>query len=96
MSTSNRQQADTGTKMIHIGAKTPPARIISKGISAAHGQNTYRGFVKILRSAENARNYTQCDSLLLGKECGAHTDAVHRGEEPDRPGRARGLDLNGW
>jgi Fe-S cluster assembly protein SufB len=67
-----RQQADTGTKMIHIGKDTS-STIISKGISAAHGQNTYRGLVKVLRSAENARNYTQCDSLLLGKDCGAHT-----------------------
>jgi len=69
---SKRQQADTGTKMIHIGKDTTSS-IISKGISAAHGQNTYRGLVKVMRSAENARNYTQCDSLLLGKECGAHT-----------------------
>ena len=67
-----RQQADTGTKMIHIGKDTS-STIISKGISAAQGQNTYRGLVKVLRSAENARNYTQCDSLLLGKDCGAHT-----------------------
>ncbi len=67
-----RQQADTGTKMIHIGADTK-STIISKGISAGHGQNTYRGLVKVLRSAEKARNYTQCDSLLLGKTCGAHT-----------------------
>jgi len=69
---SKHQQADTGTKMIHIGADTTSS-IISKGISASHGQNTYRGLVKMMRSAENARNYTQCDSLLLGKECGAHT-----------------------
>ena len=58
--------------MVHIGADTT-STIISKGISAGHGQNTYRGLVKVLRSAENARNYTQCDSLLLGKNCGAHT-----------------------
>jgi Fe-S cluster assembly protein SufB len=69
---SKRQQADTGSKMIHIGKDTTSS-IISKGISAFHGQNTYRGLVKVLRSAENARNYTQCDSLLLGKDCGAHT-----------------------
>jgi len=69
---AQRQQADTGTKMIHIGKDTTSS-IISKGISAAQGQNTYRGLVKMMRSAENARNYTQCDSLLLGKECGAHT-----------------------
>lgn len=70
--TNNYQQADTGTKMIHIGKNTR-STIISKGISAGHGQNAYRGLVKILGSAENARNYTQCDSLLMGKECGAHT-----------------------
>ena len=70
--TSKHQQADTGTTMIHIGADTTSS-IISKGISAAKGQNTYRGLVKMLRSAENARNYTQCDSLLIGKKCGAHT-----------------------
>jgi Fe-S cluster assembly protein SufB len=69
---SQRQQADTGTKMVHIGKDTT-STIISKGISAANGQNTYRGLVKVMRSAENARNYTQCDSLLLGKKCGAHT-----------------------
>ena len=68
----HRQQADTGTKMIHIGPDTR-STIISKGISAGHGQNAYRGLVKIERTAENARNYTQCDSLLLGSECGAHT-----------------------
>ncbi len=70
--TNNRQQADTGTKMIHIGKNTR-STIVSKGISAGHGQNTYRGMVKILKSAENARNYSQCDSLLLGDKCGAHT-----------------------
>ncbi len=69
---SKRQQADTGTKMVHIGADTT-STIISKGISAGHGQNTYRGLVKAMRSAENARNYTQCDSLLIGADCGAHT-----------------------
>ncbi|MGH9322995.1 MAG: Fe-S cluster assembly protein SufB, partial [Vicinamibacteria bacterium] len=66
------QQADTGTKMIHIGKNTR-STIVSKGISAGHGQNTYRGLVKILKSAENARNYSQCDSLLIGDQCGAHT-----------------------
>jgi len=66
------QQADTGTKMIHIGRNTR-STIVSKGISAGHGQNTYRGLVKILPSAEGARNYTQCDSLLMGDKCGAHT-----------------------
>ena len=70
--TNNRQQADTGTKMIHIGKNTR-STILSKGISAGHGQNTYRGLVKILKSATGARNHTQCDSLLLGSECGAHT-----------------------
>lgn len=70
--TNNYQQADTGTKMIHIGKNTK-STIISKGISAGHGQNTYRGLVKILPQAENARNYSQCDSLLIGTECGAHT-----------------------
>jgi Fe-S cluster assembly protein SufB len=70
--TNNRQQADTGTKMIHIGKNTK-SRIISKGISAGHGQNTYRGLVRVLPKAENARNYTQCDSLLIGDMSGAHT-----------------------
>ncbi len=70
--TNNCQQADTGTKMIHIGRNTR-STIISKGISAGRGQNAYRGLVKILPSAEGARNYTQCDSLLMGDRCGAHT-----------------------
>jgi Fe-S cluster assembly protein SufB len=70
--TNNYQQADTGTKMIHIGKNTK-STIVSKGISAGHGQNTYRGLVKILKGATNSRNYTQCDSLLLGDLCGAHT-----------------------
>ncbi|MEW6038848.1 MAG: Fe-S cluster assembly protein SufB [Pseudomonadota bacterium] len=70
--TNHRQQADTGTKMIHIGKNTK-STIISKGISAGRAQNSYRGLVKILKSAENARNYTQCDSLLIGDRCGAHT-----------------------
>lgn len=70
--TRNRQQADTGTKMIHLGKNTR-STIISKGISAGHSQNTYRGGVKILKGAENARNYSQCDSLLIGDKCGAHT-----------------------
>jgi len=69
---NNFQQADTGTKMIHIGKNTR-STIISKGISAGHGQNTYRGMVKILKGAAGARNYSQCDSLLLGDKCGAHT-----------------------
>ncbi|HTO87066.1 MAG TPA: Fe-S cluster assembly protein SufB [Thermoanaerobaculia bacterium] len=70
--TNNYQQADTGTKMIHVGKNTK-STIVSKGISAGHGQNTYRGMVKILGKADNARNYSQCDSLLLGDQCGAHT-----------------------
>ena len=70
--TNNRQQADTGTKMIHIGKNTK-STIVSKGISAGHGQNTYRGLVKILKNAEGARNYSQCDSLLMNEKCGAHT-----------------------
>src|SRR5680860_1742342 len=70
--TANHQQADTGSKMIHIGKNTS-STIVSKAISAGHGQNTYRGLVKVLRSARGARNYTQCDSLLLGSDCGAHT-----------------------
>ncbi|HMM76660.1 MAG TPA: Fe-S cluster assembly protein SufB [Gammaproteobacteria bacterium] len=70
--TNNRQQADTGTKMIHLGRNTR-STIVSKGISAGRGQNAYRGLVRIARSAEGARNYTQCDSLLMGDRCGAHT-----------------------
>ncbi len=69
---NNYQQADTGTKMIHIGKNTR-STIVSKGISAGHGQNTYRGLVKIQKGAVNARNYSQCDSLLLSDKCGAHT-----------------------
>jgi Fe-S cluster assembly protein SufB len=70
--TNNYQQADTGTKMIHLGRNTR-STIVSKGISAGRGQNTYRGAVKIGRNAQNARNYSQCDSLLIGDRCGAHT-----------------------
>ena len=70
--TNNYQQADTGTKMIHIGKNTR-STIVAKGISAGHGQNTYRGQVKIMKGAKGARNYTQCDSLLIGDNCGAHT-----------------------
>jgi Fe-S cluster assembly protein SufB len=69
---NNHQQADTGTKMIHIGRNTK-SNIVSKGISAGHGNNSYRGQVKVLPKAENARNYTQCDSMLVGNRCGAHT-----------------------
>src|SRR5213596_1064566 len=70
--TNHAQQADTGTKMIHLGKNTK-STIISKGIAAGHGQNTYRGLVKILKGASNARNYSQCDSMLIGDQCGAHT-----------------------
>lgn len=70
--TNNYQQADTGTKMIHIGKNTR-SRIVSKGISAGNSQNSYRGLVKIMKNAENARNFTQCDSMLLSNRCGAHT-----------------------
>ena len=70
--TNNYQQADTGTKMIHLGANTRSS-IISKGISAGHAQNTYRGLVSVMPGATGARNFTQCDSLLIGGNCGAHT-----------------------
>jgi Fe-S cluster assembly protein SufB len=70
--TNNHQQADTGTKMTHIGKNTKSI-IVSKGISAGKSQNSYRGLVKVLKGAENARNFSQCDSLLLGDQCGAHT-----------------------
>src|SRR5207237_6518964 len=70
--TNNYQQADTGTKMIHLGKNTT-STVVSKGISAGHGQNTYRGQIQIQKGATGARNYTQCDSLLIGDKCGAHT-----------------------
>jgi len=79
--TNHRQQADTGTKMIHIGKNTR-STIISKGISAGFGQNTYRGLVRVAPTATNARNYTQCDSLLLGSTCGAHTFPVIEAKNP--------------
>ncbi len=79
--TNHHQQADTGTKMIHIGKNTR-STIISKGISAGHGQNTYRGMVKIMKGAIGARNYSQCDSLLLGDKCGAHTFPYIEVHEP--------------
>ncbi|MEC9340318.1 MAG: Fe-S cluster assembly protein SufB [Pseudomonadota bacterium] len=79
--TTGAQQADTGTKMIHIGSDTS-STIVSKGISAGRGQNAYRGLVKALKGARGARNYTQCDSLLLGKECGAHTFPYLEVQEP--------------
>ena len=70
--TNNYQQADTGTKMVHIGKNTS-STIVSKGISAGQSQNTYRGLVKIMKGAEGARNFSQCDSMLIGEKCGAHT-----------------------
>ena len=79
--TNNYQQADTGTKMIHIGANTR-STIIAKGISAGKAQNAYRGLVKIFPTAKNARNYTQCDSLLMGDQCGAHTFPYMEVKEP--------------
>jgi Fe-S cluster assembly protein SufB len=79
--TNNYQQADTGTKMIHIGKNTR-STIVSKGISAGKAQNTYRGQVKILRTAKNARNHTQCDSLLIGDQCGAHTVPYIESRQP--------------
>ena len=69
---NNHQQADTGTKMIHLGKNTR-STIISKGISAGHGQQAYRGQVKIMKGAENARNFSQCESILIGDKCAAHT-----------------------
>jgi len=80
--TANHQQADTGTKMIHIGADTH-STIVSKAISAGYGQNTYRGLVKVLRSAQGARNHTRCDSLLIGPDCGAHTFPYVEVKQPD-------------
>jgi Fe-S cluster assembly protein SufB len=70
--TNGKQQADTGTKMIHMGKNTKSI-IISKGISAGHSSNTYRGLVKILKNASSSKNFTQCDSLMLGSHCSAHT-----------------------
>jgi Fe-S cluster assembly protein SufB len=79
---NNFQQADTGTKMIHIGRNTR-STIISKGISAGHAENSYRGLVRMLPTARNARNYTQCDSLLMGDKCGAHTFPYIESRNPD-------------
>ena len=89
---NNYQQADTGTKMIHIGRNTR-STIVSKGISAGHAENTYRGLVKILPSAAGARNFTQCDSLLMGAKCAAHTFPYMEVKNPTRDGRARGQHL---
>jgi Fe-S cluster assembly protein SufB len=77
---NNMQQADTGTKMVHLGKNTK-SRIVSKGISAGRAQNTYRGLVSMHPKAKSSRNYTQCDSLLIGDKCGAHTGALYRGEK---------------
>jgi Fe-S cluster assembly protein SufB len=79
--TSNYQQADTGTKMIHVGRNTR-STVVAKGISAMHGEQSYRGLVKILPSATGARNYTQCDSMLIGDQCGAHTFPYIEVKEP--------------
>jgi len=79
--TNNYQQADTGTKMIHLGRNTK-SRIVSKGISAGHSENSYRGLVRIARGAQGARNHSQCDSLLIGSNCGAHTFPVIKSENP--------------
>ena len=79
--TNNCQQADTGTKMIHIGRGTR-SRIVSKGISAGRSQNSYRGLVRMMPGAEGARNFSQCDSLLIGSKCGAHTFPVIRSANP--------------
>ena len=79
--TNNHQQADTGTKMIHIGRDTR-SRIVSKGISAGKSQNSYRGLVQVMKRADNARNFSQCDSLLLGNLCGAHTFPYLEVENP--------------
>ena len=90
--TNNLQQADTGTKMIHIGRNTR-STIVSKGISAGRAQQAYRGLVRVMPQADGARNHTQCDSLLIGKECGAHTFPVHGNQESVGQGGARGDDL---
>jgi Fe-S cluster assembly protein SufB len=79
--TNNHQQADTGTKMIHLGRGTK-SRIVSKGISAGKSQNSYRGLVRMAKGADGGRNYSQCDSLLIGKECGAHTFPVIQSQNP--------------
>ena len=81
--TNNRQQADTGTKMLHLGRNTK-STIVSKGISAGRGQNTYRGLVRIGKNAKGARNFSQCDSLLIGDKCGAHTFPTWRCATPRR------------
>ena len=89
---NNYQQADTGTKMIHIGRNTS-STIVSKGISAGRAQNAYRGLVRVMPQAHGARNHTQCDSLLIGKECGAHTFPYMEIKNPARESRTRGDDI---
>ena len=91
---NNYQQADTGTKMIHMGKNTK-STIVAKGISAGKAQNTYRGMVRIMPSASGARNFTQCDSLLIGSECGAHTVPYIEVSQPHRADGARGYDVQG-
>ena len=93
--TNNLQQADTGTKMVHIGRNTK-SRIVSKGISAGRSQNSYRGLVRMNAGAQNARNYSQCDSLLIGSKCGAHTFPVIRNQRGIGPEEAVGLIVNGY
>ena len=90
--TNNYQQADTGTKMIHVGKNTR-STIVSKGISAGRGQNNYRGLVKIMKNAAGARNFSQCDSLLLGDKCGAHTFPYIEVKNTHGAGGARSFDL---
>ena len=89
---NNHQQADTGTKMIHIGRNTK-STIVSKGISAGEGNNSYRGRVQVLPKATGARNYTQCDSMLVGNRCGAHTFPYIEVGNNTRDRRARGVDV---
>lgn len=93
--TNNYQQADTGTKMIHIGNNTR-SRIVSKGISAGYSSNSYRGRVKVVKNCKNARNFSQCDSLLLGDKCGAHTFPYLEVAESHGSGGTRGNNLQDW
>ena len=92
---NGHQQVDSGTKMLHLGKNTT-SRIISKGIAAGHSQNTYRGLVTSHRRAKGARNFTNCDSLLIGDKCGAHTDSLYRGKNSSDRVRARGDDLENF
>ena len=91
---NNYQQADTGTKMVHLGKNTK-STIVAKGIAAGKAQNTYRGLVRIAPTARDARNFTQCDSLLIGDKCGAPHCALHRGEEPHRQHSPRSNHVEG-